>query len=136
MVAFAAAPDPAAFILDISRLAHHTQNILGDPQVSLLIVEPQQGVSDPQTLARISILGTAEPVLPSGDEHDAAHQAYVSMFPHSAPRFQLGDFGLYRIVPDKARFVAGFGRAYNLLPGRRLGPRGGEMMASRSRAKS
>ena len=51
-------------ILLISRLALHTQNILGDPRVSLMLDERAEG--DPLEGARIMLAGRAEQA--SGDE--------------------------------------------------------------------
>src|SRR3979409_2479268 len=51
-------------ILLISRLALHTQNILPDPRVSLMLDERAQGA--PLQGSRIMLAGRAEPA--SGDE--------------------------------------------------------------------
>src|SRR4030081_1906325 len=50
-------PDGSPILL-ISRLALHTQNILGDPRVSLMLDERAQG--DPLEGARIMLAGRAE----------------------------------------------------------------------------
>jgi hypothetical protein len=39
---------------------------------------------------------------------------YLAKFPDSERNFGLGDFDLYRITPRSARFVADFGRIYDL----------------------
>jgi putative heme iron utilization protein len=116
MVAYLSEDDFSAFYIHVSRLAQHTQDILADTRVGLLISEVDDGRPDPQTLARISILGTAEQVDPEQPEYSTIRSNYVARFPQSAPLFGFGDFGLWRIVPKSARFVAGFAQAYNLTP--------------------
>ena len=69
MVAYLPEDDFSAFYIHVSRLAQHTKAILADPRVGLLISESDDGRADPQTLARISILGEAEQASPSEGEH-------------------------------------------------------------------
>lgn len=113
-VLFATAPDYAGFYIHISRLAQHTQDILQDPRVSLMINQPDTGVPDPQQLARVSIRGEASLVLPDAADYETARAIYLGKFPQTAFNFGLGDFGLYRIEPRAARYVAGFAKAFNL----------------------
>lgn len=116
MVMYAASPDFAEFYIHISQLAVHTQNIIAHPQVSLMICEPESGSKNPQTLARISILGGAEVISADESEYEAIRSRYLDKYPPSAFNFQLGDFLLYRIKPQSARFVAGFGKIFNVTP--------------------
>ena len=116
LVSIAEAFDFSAFYLHLSRLAFHTQNLLRNPRASLLIVEPDLAKADPQTLARISILGNTEQVDQGDADYDSAKTTYLKKHPRSALQFQLGDFRLYRIVPVRMRYVAGFGRIYDLSP--------------------
>jgi putative heme iron utilization protein len=41
---------------------------------------------------------------------------YLKRFPEAEQLFSLGDFNLWKITPKGGRFVAGFGRAFNLVP--------------------
>jgi hypothetical protein len=115
MIAVAPEPDLGGFLLLASGLAQHTKDFLRDPRVSLLFaeldVDPE---ADPQTLARVSIMGRIEQV----ESHDlpSARARYLDQFPHAERLFALGDFVLYRVVLRSARFVAGFGRTYDLSP--------------------
>lgn len=113
-VLFAAAPDFSAFFMHISRLAQHTQDILSDPRVSLMIADTDDGTRDPLQLARVSIRGEAAIIAPGTDQHVIARAVYLAKFPQAAINFQLGDFALYGIEPRAARYVAGFGKAFNL----------------------
>jgi putative heme iron utilization protein len=113
MIAYVPEPDFGGFVLLASGLAQHTKDFLRDPRASLLIHEPDDDPArDPQTLARVSVVGQVEPVADVGIP--AARRLYLERFPHAERLFTLGDFVLYRLVPDSARFVAGFGRTYNL----------------------
>jgi putative heme iron utilization protein len=106
--------DFSAFYVHVSRLAWHTQDMLQDPRVALSIAETDDGRADPFTLARAGIRGEASN-LPNGDAQFASlKKAWLSRFPEQAINFKLADFSFWRIAPRDARFVAGFGRIYNL----------------------
>ena len=116
MVAYSFAEDFSAFYIHVSRLGKHTADMEDDPRVSLLITETDDRRADPQTLARVSLHGTAE-VLPRTDAGYAqVKQNYLERFPEAEQLFSLGDFNLWKITPKGGRYVAGFGRAFNLVP--------------------
>ncbi len=114
MILFAAASDFQSFFTLISRLAHHTQDILKDPHVSLMIVESDDGSQDPQQLARVSIIGHATAIPREGTEYESVQALYVRKYPQAAFNLTLKDFGFYKIEPRKVRYVAGFAKAYDL----------------------
>jgi putative heme iron utilization protein len=116
MVAYLPEEDFSAFYIHVSRLAQHTQDLLADARVGLLISEADDGRPDPQTLSRVSILGTAEQVAKENKDYPGIKSRYIVRFPQSEPLFGFGDFGLWRILPESARFVAGFAQAFNLTP--------------------
>lgn len=106
--------DFTAFYLHLSRLAQHTQAILREPQVSLMIAEADTSQQDPQALARVSLQGVASPLPPTDAEYEAVRTAYVQRFPPAAMTVSLGDFAFYRVEPQRGRFVAGFGQIFTL----------------------
>lgn len=115
MVAYAVAEDFSAFYIHVSRLGKHTTDMETDPRVSLLIAETDDRRPDPQTLARLSIRGTAE-ILPRTDPGYAqVKKLYLARFPEAEQLFSLGDFNLWKITPKGGRFVAGFARAFNIV---------------------
>jgi hypothetical protein len=116
MVAYIAAQDFSAYYVHVSRLAQHTVDMQKNKQVSLLIAEADDGRSDPQTLARLSIRGSAEFMENGEPGYAPVKNQYIERFPESEPLFKFADFGLWRIKPKGARFVAGFAKAYNLSP--------------------
>jgi putative heme iron utilization protein len=116
MIAFAFAEDFSAFYIHISKLGKHTTDMESDPRVSLLISEADDHRADPQTLARVSIRGIAE-ILPKTDSSYAQIKIiYLERFPQAEQLFSLGDFNIWKLTPRGGRFVAGFGRAFNLVP--------------------
>ena len=114
MVPYVAAADLAVVYIRVSRLAQHTQALRQDGRVGLLIVEPDTGQKDPQTLARVSIRGDATEVPSTAGDYAAAKAAYLEKFPRSAVTFRLGDFSLYSISLREARYVGGFGQIVDL----------------------
>jgi putative heme iron utilization protein len=116
MVAYAPSAELSAFYMLTSELAQHTQDMRRDSNVSLLITEADDGRDDPLTLARISIRGQAA-VLPVGQPgYTPARSLYLASFPRAAPLFEFGDFELWQITARGGRFIAGFGKAFNLTP--------------------
>jgi hypothetical protein len=114
MVPYGAAEDFTCFYLLTSELAPHTQDMHKERNVSLLICETDDDRDDPLTLARVVIRGQAGR-LPMGEPgYMPAKDLYIGRFPRSAPLFEFGDFGLWRITVKGGRFVAGFGKAFNL----------------------
>jgi putative heme iron utilization protein len=111
---YAAAHDFGLFFVHLSRLAVHTRNLQADPRAALMIAEADTGAGDPQTLARVSLQVTARPLARDSAGYTEARGRYTARFPASAPIFDLADFDLYELVPAEGRFVAAFGRIFNL----------------------
>ena len=114
LVLFAAAPDFSSFYVHLSRLAHHTRALLLDPRAALMIAAADTGDRDPLTLPRVSMQGTALAVPATDADHDGIGSLYRAKFPQAACNFRLGDFGLFRFRADSARYIAGFGRIFDL----------------------
>ena len=116
MVAVAFADDFSAFYIHVSRLGKHTRDMEKDARVSLLLTETDDGRADPQTLARFSIHGTADPVTKTDSGSERVKGIYLARFPEAKKLLSLGDFGFWRITPKEGRFVAGFAQAFNIVP--------------------
>lgn len=99
-------------ILLISRLALHTQNILADARVSLMLDERAEG--DPLEGSRIMLGGRAE------QAHESLvanlRQRYLNAHPVAEAFVNFKDFSFFRIQPTTAHLVAGFGRIVDLGP--------------------
>ena len=116
MVAYAVADDFSAFYIHVSKLGKHTTDMERDPHVSLLIIEKDDDRADPQTLARVSIRGMAEILSRTRSEYAEIRNIYLERFPEAERLFSFGDFNIWKITPKGGRYVAGFGRAFNLVP--------------------
>ncbi|MFO0889572.1 MAG: pyridoxamine 5'-phosphate oxidase family protein [Isosphaeraceae bacterium] len=114
MVLFSAADDLSSFDVHVSRLAQHTQGLLGEGRVGLMLAEPDRPTRNPQTLARLSIQGQAIVIPADHPEFAEARSRYLAKFPNAEMNFQLPDFLMVRIVPRSARLVTGFGRIFDL----------------------
>lgn len=102
----------APFVLDhsgqpvilISTIAEHTQNIIANPKVSLLVFA---GDEDLQANARLTIIGEAKKI----NKEDADLRArYLRYLPQAAGYFDMHDFSFYRIEIAQIRYIAGFGK--------------------------
>ena len=113
MVAYAPMPDHSC-ILHLSRLAVHTRYLHTNQNISLCISESDQHNGDPHTLSRLTLTGTAHPLTSGSDEYRMARDRYLTHLPDTCHLFELGDFTLFRVVPDTLRFIGGFGQAFSL----------------------
>ncbi len=111
MVAYATEPGLGAIWLHLSHLAAHTENLIQNPNISLVISEPDPGTGDPQTLARVSLTGRVEPIAPESKEYAQGKALYLQHFSAAKQRFGFSDFTLFRMTPSLIHYVGGFGRA-------------------------
>jgi putative heme iron utilization protein len=116
MVAYAVVDDFSAFYIHVSKLGKHTTDMEKDPRVSLLITERDDDRADPQTLARIAIRGVSGILPRTRSDYAEVRNIYLGRFPEAERLFSLGDFNIWKITPVGGRYVAGFARAFNLVP--------------------
>jgi putative heme iron utilization protein len=113
MVAYA--PDGAGgLLLHLSALSQHTADVRADARVALLICQPDNGQGNPLTLHRVSIDGVAQAIPRDEAAYEDAKAHYLQRVPGAAITFALSDFTLFRVSPTGGRFIAGFGRAYDV----------------------
>jgi len=115
-VAYVAEDDFSAFLIHISRLAPHTQNLLADSRAALAITEQDHASGDPQTLARVSIQGRVMAVGRDSPGYPQARTHYLQRLSTAEQLFTFSDFILFRLVPEQLRFVAGFARTWDITP--------------------
>jgi hypothetical protein len=116
MVPFVLLPDASRIVIHVSILAAHTRDMLADPRVSLLVVAAPTHGGSAQATARVTVQGRAERYGDDTAAHADARAAYLTRFPDSAQTFGFGDFSLFGIVPESARFVGGFAQARTISP--------------------
>lgn len=119
MVAYSTNRDVSRVGLFLSSLSEHTRNLVNEPRVSLVVSEIDPGIGDPQTLARVSLRGTAEVVERTSPEFEDVWRSHIDRLPEAAPRLVLGDFSVIQIVVDDAHYVGGFAQA-STIPAERL----------------
>jgi putative heme iron utilization protein len=93
-------------LLLLSDLAEHTRNVRADARASLFI-QDSASLEDPQSGARVTLLGTVERV--PTDHEKAARERYVERHPHSVEYLAMADFHLFTLRVTEARFINGFG---------------------------
>ncbi|NTU81410.1 MAG: pyridoxamine 5'-phosphate oxidase [Chloroflexales bacterium] len=101
-------------LIHVSRLSAHTRYLQVDPRASLLIMQPDVGEIDPQLLGRVSIQCLARVIHFDDPGYAAAKAAYAGRLPDQEYLFAFADFTLFRLEPQEARYVRGFGRAFTL----------------------
>jgi putative heme iron utilization protein len=111
MVPYAIEPESASLIIHVSLLAPHTRNMLSDPSVSMMVMQPEVAGRQVHDLPRVSIVGTATRLQAESPSWLAARTVYLSRFTEAEPMTHLGDFSFVAIQPISARQVAGFGTA-------------------------
>lgn len=88
----------------LSGLAVHARNLTADARASLMVAE-----GDSQASARVTVIGRA--VRLSGAQSDAARVSYLVRHPEAKAWASFGDFALWRLEPEDAYVVGGFGSA-------------------------
>jgi hypothetical protein len=114
MVAFSVNNNFTEFYILISQLAKHSKNITENKKISLMLCQPETEADNPQTLARVSMTGKAELVERNTEKYLSAKNSYLIKNKNAEMYFGLGDFQLYKLKIEKARFVAGFAKTFNL----------------------
>lgn len=106
LVAVATAADGAPLLL-LSTLAKHTRNLAADPRASLLFEDV--GAENPLADSRVSVSGR---VAVSADPQ--VRRRYLARHPGHQGFSAFKDFAFYRLEPESAHIVAGFGRIETL----------------------
>lgn len=92
-------------ILLLSELSDHSRNIAADPRVSLLF-DGTDGHPNPQTGPRVTVMGHAVRV-----DDPRLRRRFLARHPGAALYADFADFAFWRVVPERAHFIGGFGRA-------------------------
>lgn len=88
----------------ISGLAEHTKNMVADRRVSFLVHTPNG--SNVLNAERLTLMGDAERIEASPE----LAARYLRYHPDAEQYLALGDFAFFRLIPQRARYIAGFGR--------------------------
>ena len=108
------ATDPAlGIILLLSGLSAHTAALERDGRCALLVTGAPAG-ANPQLTPRISVNGRAEKLARDHPALPAMRARYLAVHPYASLYVDFDDFSFWRIEPEVALHVAGFGRARTL----------------------
>jgi len=101
-------------LIHVSGLALHSEQMRRNPRVSLMMMEPQVVGSNALATPRISFAAEAQPIEKGTATYDEAKRIYLRRHPGAEMLFGFGDFALFELVITGARFVAGFGAAFDV----------------------
>ena len=93
-------------ILLLSDLAEHSKAISADARVSLLF-DGTAGLDAPLTGPRVTLVGRAAPA----DDLEARRR-FLARHPDAAMYAGFRDFRFYRVTPERAHLVGGFGKIH------------------------
>ncbi len=113
MVAYAVDAEHACLYLHLSGLAAHTRELRRRPTAALVISECDSGEGDPQQLVRLSLRTRCEIIARDGQGYEAAKRCYLKRLPDAEQLFGFGDFMLFCLKVEGARFVGGLGQAHS-----------------------
>lgn len=109
-------------VILVSTLAWHTRNLLADPKGSLMVAElPEAG--DALTGPRVTVMGRFERL-----DEPGVRRRYLARHPAAELYAGFGDFAFWRLAPERAHAVAGFGRI-ETIPADEIFPSADEMIA-------
>ncbi len=91
-------------ILLLSDLAEHTRAIVADSRVSLLF-DGTAGLDQPLTGPRVSLLGRA-----ARTDDERLKRRFLARHPDAGMYAGFADFNFYRVAPERAHLVGGFGK--------------------------
>jgi heme iron utilization protein len=106
LVLVATAADGAPLML-LSSLARHTRNLLEDARASLLLAG--DGGSTSLVRSRVTVIGRVR-----RDDAPEDLSRYLLRQPEAVAYSGFGDFQLFRLEPESAHLVAGFGRIHTV----------------------
>lgn len=99
-------------LLLLSSLSAHTAALAADPRCSLLVGEP--GAGDPLAHPRLAVTGRAVRLDRRTPAHAQARDRWLERHPEARTYVDFGDFGFWRLEPQRGLLNGGFARAYRL----------------------
>jgi len=99
-------------VMYISDIAEHTRNVQRHPLASLIVFDRRS--DDLQKHARLTLMGRVE-ALGDGEADQHARERYFRIFPEARGYENTHDFDFFRLVPQRLRFIGGFGKIHWLL---------------------
>ena len=106
---------PCNFYIFVSQLAAHTQDLLSNGTVAMMIIADEQSTSQIFARTRVHYQCQAQSLEPENSEYLSILDDYQARHGKTAGLLrQLPDFVLFHLQPLYGQFVMGFGQAYTL----------------------
>ena len=107
--------DSDSLYVVLSEIAIHGLNLKRAPRASVLILEDEDGAEELFARRRVGYQVTAEE-LPLGSAQRETAITHLEGRHGERPRklAELADFRVFRLRPERGRYVKGFGKAYTL----------------------
>ncbi len=104
------------FFIFVSQLASHTQDLLANPQASVLLIQDEAETRQIFARQRISYQCDVEIINKESSEYIPMLDAMQQRFGNVVELLRtLPDFILFRLTPYEGQYVKGFGKAYKLV---------------------
>ena len=104
------------FYIFVSQLASHTQDLLANPQASILLIQDEAQTKQIFSRRRINYQCDVEVVSDESTEYVPMLDALENRFGKIVELLRtLPDFILFRLKPTQGQYVKGFGKAYKLV---------------------
>jgi len=114
LVPFAFQLDLCSVFIQTSDMARHSAGLFNGAPFTLLIHTPDKQGLNPMELPRVSLSGSVTKLVRDSVQYNNAKDLYVTKFKEPGQFFDFSDFNLYQLNINSGRFVAGFGRIYDL----------------------
>lgn len=103
------------FYIFISGLAAHTQNLLDSHVASVMFIEDESDADHPFGRKRLTYQCAVHVIKRDVDAFDLLLDRFESQFGNLIKTLRgLADFQLFELTPEKGRYVAGFGKTFEI----------------------
>ena len=104
-----------SYYIFISELASHTQNLLHNPQVSIMLIESEADARNPFARKRFTAQCLTVEINREADNYEPILDQLEQRFGSTVGMLRtLPDFHLFELQPQQGRLVIGFGKAFEL----------------------
>jgi len=107
--------DSGNFYIFVSQLAGHTQDLLSNPQASILLIQDEVETRQIFARKRISYQCDVIAIPPNDPRYDSILDSMEKRFGNIMELLRnLPDFILFQLTPYQGQYVKGFGKAFKL----------------------
>lgn len=107
--------DQGMLYIFVSQLASHTQNIKDNPNLGLMFIQSEADCRNLFARKRLTLNANVTLLAPSHGEYEEILDQMAEVHGNMIGMLrQLPDFQLFKLTPEKGRFVRGFGNAWEV----------------------